>query len=170
MMKKIKALRNKKGFTLIELLTVIAILGILVLIAAPKFLGYTAQANVATMKADVKALSTSALVYSADQEIEGVTDAWPVDATDTTGKELDFDGDGVKETGYKLDKTKLKHIKTTKNDIGEYYLVTEGDDAGSVFHFEGVKDKDGHKQHGVKTLKYDENGVLVTTTTPVTTP
>ena len=31
---------NKRGFTLIELLTVIAILGILVLLAAPKFLGY----------------------------------------------------------------------------------------------------------------------------------
>lgn len=36
---------NKKGFTLIELLAVIAILGILVLIAAPKFLGYTEKTN-----------------------------------------------------------------------------------------------------------------------------
>lgn len=37
---------NKRGFTLIELLTVIAILGILVLLAAPKFLGYAEKANI----------------------------------------------------------------------------------------------------------------------------
>lgn len=45
---------NKKGFTIIELLTVIAILGILVLLAAPKFLGYTEQAKLAQIKNDVK--------------------------------------------------------------------------------------------------------------------
>ena len=45
---------SRKGFTLIELLTVIAVLGILVLIAAPKFLGYTAEAKLAQIKNDIK--------------------------------------------------------------------------------------------------------------------
>ena len=50
---------NKKGFTLIELLTVIAILGILVLLAAPKFLGYTEQAKLTQIKNDSKAHETA---------------------------------------------------------------------------------------------------------------
>ena len=49
---------NKKGFTLIELLTVIAILGILVLLAAPKFLGYTEKANIAKIQTGIKSLET----------------------------------------------------------------------------------------------------------------
>lgn len=36
---------KKKGFTLTELIVLIAVLGILVLMAAPKFLGYTADAK-----------------------------------------------------------------------------------------------------------------------------
>lgn len=47
---------NKKGFTLIELLTVIAILGILVLLAAPKFLGYTEKARLQHITHDVKVM------------------------------------------------------------------------------------------------------------------
>ena len=74
-MKKLKALKNKKGFTLIELLTVIAILGILVLLAAPKFLGYTAQASEARAKADIKTFETAiASKLALDQ---GTTESWP---------------------------------------------------------------------------------------------
>ena len=52
------SLKGKKGFTMVELLTVVAILGILVLIAAPKFLGYNEKAHVAHIKADVKILES----------------------------------------------------------------------------------------------------------------
>lgn len=171
-MKKLKALRNKKGFTLIELLTVIAILGILVLLAAPKFLGYTAQANVAAMKADAKMLSNSAMIYSAEQEIAGNTGAWPV--LDTTANAVvgDFDGDGVEETGYKLATsftpdggaeaiTVFKDIKNTKNDLTKYILVTEGDNAGEVFHASGVKDKNQDLQFGVEDVKYNDAGAAL---------
>lgn len=169
-MKKLKALRNKKGFTLIELLTVIAILGILVLLAAPKFLGYTAQANVSAMKADAKMLSNSAMVYSAEQEIAGNTGAWPVLTTGADAAETvvgDFDGDGVEETGYKLSKeigsgadkvSVFNDIKTTKNNLNEYILVVDGDNAGEVFHASGVKDKNKNLQFGVEDIKYNENG------------
>lgn len=49
---------DKKGFTLIELLTVIAILGILVLLGTPKFLGFSEQARLAQIKNDSKAHET----------------------------------------------------------------------------------------------------------------
>ena len=49
---------NKKGFTIIELLTVIAILGILVLLAAPRFLGYSEHARLAQIKNDIKVHET----------------------------------------------------------------------------------------------------------------
>ena len=47
-------MKNKKGFTLIELLTIIAILGILVLLAMPKFMGYVEHAKLAQIKNDTK--------------------------------------------------------------------------------------------------------------------
>lgn len=47
-------MRKKKGFTLIELLIVIAIIGILILLAAPKILGYTKDAKLAQIKNDIK--------------------------------------------------------------------------------------------------------------------
>lgn len=46
--------RNKRGFTLIELIVVMAIIGILVLLAMPKFLGYTQRARITNIKHDVK--------------------------------------------------------------------------------------------------------------------
>lgn len=49
----------KKGFTIIELIVVIAILGILVLLAAPKFLGYTEKAKVVQIQSDIKGLETA---------------------------------------------------------------------------------------------------------------
>lgn len=177
-MKKLKALRNKKGFTLIELLTVIAILGILVLLAAPKFLGYTAQANVAAMKADAKMLSNSAMIYSAEQEIAGNSNNWPVLTSAANKVETtDYDGDGKKDTAYKLAAsftpesgggaiTVFKDIKNTKSKITDYVLVTSGPNAGEVFHATGVKDKNGNLQHGVVDIEYKENGDRATPVTP----
>ena len=57
-MNKIKKLTNSKGFTLIELLAVITILGILVLLAAPKFSGYISEAKLTQIKADIKTHET----------------------------------------------------------------------------------------------------------------
>lgn len=46
--------RKKKGFTLIELLAVIAIIGILVLLAIPNFFGQTDKAKLSQIKNDIK--------------------------------------------------------------------------------------------------------------------
>lgn len=47
-------IKSKKGFTLIELIVVIAVIGILVLLAMPKFLGYTEKSKVTVIRHDIK--------------------------------------------------------------------------------------------------------------------
>ena len=59
-------LQNRKGFTLIELLIVVVIIGILAAIAIPKFANTKEKAYVASMKADLKNLSTAEEGYFAD--------------------------------------------------------------------------------------------------------
>ena len=141
----------KAGFTLIELLVVIAILAILVLLAAPRFLGYTKDANVRAMQADAKVLANSALIYNVENE------GWP------TGETVDVSVNG--ETELELaafDKEAIdKHVQTLKGKLTDYALVTktsgdfqegdvlyvadkDGDDAS-----DGVEDKDGNKHFGV---------------------
>ncbi|HEU5175703.1 MAG TPA: prepilin-type N-terminal cleavage/methylation domain-containing protein [Gemmatimonadaceae bacterium] len=59
-------LSNRKGFTLIELLIVVVIIGILAAIAIPKFANTKEKAYVASMKSDLKNMSTAQEAYFAD--------------------------------------------------------------------------------------------------------
>ena len=59
-------MRNAKGFTLIELLMVVVIIGILVTVVIPKFLGVKQKAYVASMQSDLKTLVTVEEAYFAD--------------------------------------------------------------------------------------------------------
>lgn len=136
MKEKLKALKNKKGFTLIELIVVIAVIGILVLLAAPKFLGYTQDANKAAMQADAKVLSNAALVYNVENE------AWPTTAD--AAKKYTIGDKSV--TGKLLDEAKLKStVKSLKGKFTDYVI----DENGNVFHIKGVKGKDGKIYYGV---------------------
>lgn len=150
MKEKLKALKNKKGFTLIELIVVIAVIGILVLLAAPKFLGYTQDANKAAMQADAKVLSNAALVYNVENE------AWPTTADAAKTYTI-----GTKSvTGKLLDETKLKStVKSIKGKFTDYVI----DEEGNVFHIKGVKGKDGKFYYGVNDKEdfADEQGTGV---------
>jgi type IV pilus assembly protein PilA len=57
---------NRKGFTLIELLIVVVIIGILAAIAIPKFASTKQKAYVASMKSDLRNLTTAQEAYFAD--------------------------------------------------------------------------------------------------------
>jgi type IV pilus assembly protein PilA len=62
-------LRNtRKGFTLIELLIVVVIIGILAAIAIPRFATTKEKAYVASMKSDLKNLSTAQEACFGDQQ------------------------------------------------------------------------------------------------------
>ena len=60
---KDKLLKNKKGFTLIELIVVIAIIGVLVLLATPKFINYLAEAKEARYAYNVKVVEQQMEIY-----------------------------------------------------------------------------------------------------------
>jgi prepilin-type N-terminal cleavage/methylation domain-containing protein len=57
---------NRKGFTLIELLIVVVIIGILAMIAIPKFANTKEKAYIASMKSDLRNLVTAEEAYFAD--------------------------------------------------------------------------------------------------------
>ena len=67
-MKEIKG-KNRKGFTLIELIIVIAILGILALIAIPRLGGFSNSAKIATDKAAAEIVEKSFEMAIASEEI-----------------------------------------------------------------------------------------------------
>ena len=48
--------KNSKAFTIIELIVVVAILGVLVLLAGPKLLGYVEKAELTRIQHDVKVM------------------------------------------------------------------------------------------------------------------
>jgi general secretion pathway protein G len=58
--------KNQEGFTLIELMVVIVIIGILVAIALPNFIGATDRAKVANVKSNAHTVQTMLESYGVD--------------------------------------------------------------------------------------------------------
>lgn len=64
MFKLINKLKNRKGFTLIELIVVLAVLGVIMVIAVPKFIGVQEQAKIDADYATGLLIARSAEIYA----------------------------------------------------------------------------------------------------------
>ncbi|MGV8152998.1 MAG: prepilin-type N-terminal cleavage/methylation domain-containing protein [Alkaliphilus sp.] len=61
-----KKINNKKGFTLIELIIVIAIIAILMIIAVPRFAGFTDRAEDRMAESNLEMVQNLVAVYRAE--------------------------------------------------------------------------------------------------------
>lgn len=131
--------RDISGFTLIELIVVMVIVAVLVLLAAPRSLGYTKDAEATAIEQDTKILSDVSELYKVKNG------EWPAVLNN---KEHYLGYGGI---GYLLpvDEEKMSsYIKNIKGNYDDYGIAVEGKYAGKVFSLSGVGNKEGDMHFG----------------------
>jgi type IV pilus assembly protein PilA len=93
-------LAREEGFTLIELLVVIVIIGILLAIAVPSYLGFKDRANQKAADSDVRAALPAIEAYYAD--CGKYADALATECTDNTAHTFDLTGIRKYDSGAKF--------------------------------------------------------------------
>jgi type IV pilus assembly protein PilA len=127
-------LQREEGFTLIELLVVIVIIGILLAIAVPSYLGFKDRANQKAADADVRAAIPSAEAYYADHGSYKNMTLTKLQSYDS-GAKVDSvfvgDGSGAPATGLANPRTTSATYCITKVVGGKEAHATRGSNAVS---------------------------------------
>lgn len=137
--------KKRRGFTLVELIVVMAVVGILVLLAAPRFLGRTDEANRTKHIANARTIQEASERYFVDEEDwPRLTDdayghediaEYAEKIFDLTGEEVTLDPDG---SYYDIDYDELRtYVSVADADKNNYILQNP---VGKVYYLEGVDD------------------------------
>ncbi len=116
MFRLVNKLKNKKGFTLIELIVVLAVLGIIMAIAVPRFVGVQEQAKIDADYASGSLIAKTAEIYSAKG----------MNATDIESKLQDDFPQDIKFQSSKISGQTLDDVKITVANGSVTVKVTKG--------------------------------------------
>jgi len=171
---------NKKGFTIIELIVIIAVIGVLVLLAMPKFMGHTQQAKFTKFISNTKQIETASERYYVDKNdwprlsdtpytADQIT-AFSQKIYDATGNSVTLDPTG---NYYDIDYNKLSQYVKVPDDNLNYVIQNP---VGNVYALESITQEATVRletgsvllNKSTLSLNVGESSTLVATVMPTT--